>query len=67
VSECQHEWITTSRLRLVIDDESAMLASIIPMPPTLMQVEFCGVCGALRLDPAVAQGCAAYERQKAST
>lgn len=48
--DCIHEWNITSPLRLIVSrPEIDWMGAIIPTPPTLLPVEFCHVCGVLRI------------------
>lgn len=49
MNECEHDWNGTSKLRIVVSEERDLFASIIPVAPTLCPIEFCRICGTLRL------------------
>lgn len=48
---CTHGWNTASGLRLVVEQTpmELMCANIFPMPPSTQPVDYCRLCGALRL------------------
>jgi hypothetical protein len=51
MSDCAHDWNATSALRLVVETGHELFASIIPMAPTLLRIDYCRGCGALRINP----------------
>lgn len=48
---CDHTWHTTSALRLVVETDRDFFANLFPTAPTLLPVEFCRRCGAVRIGP----------------
>lgn len=49
---CAHDWNETSALNLVVSTPHDFIAAIIPTPPRTVPVDYCRLCGSIRLRPA---------------
>lgn len=67
MTECNHDWNVTSNLRLVVEDEHYWMGALVPSTPHVLQIDFCRLCGLIRLPTRTLADIRTVEAEKHAT